>query len=102
MSNPDPPRRPLPAEFERPKLLPYSAAEIEAGRQLYYQLVASFALEDHEPGDFGKIVSLERIRGELTPAQAEEILCRRNPAETRRIEEKIQRLRAAGLSWRDL
>lgn len=92
----------LPEEFNRPKVVHYSDEEIAEGRELYHQLVASFALEGHEPGDFGKVVSLERIRGELTAEHAHQILCRKLPEETKRIKEKIQRLKDVGLSWKDL
>ena len=102
MSNPLSSRQALLAQFERPKVVHYSEEEIAEARESYYQVVASFALEGHEPGDFGKVVSLERIRGELTEEQAYQILCRRIPEETKRIKEKIQRLKDAGLSWKDL
>lgn len=92
----------LPEEFNRPKVMYYSDEEIAEGRELYHQLVASFALEGQEPDDFGKVVSLERIRGELTPEQEELILCGKIPSETKRINEKIQHLKDAGLSWKDL
>lgn len=95
-------RKALPAEFERPKVVHFSETEIAEGRELYHQLVASFALEGHEPDDFGKIVSLERIRGELTSEQEELILCEKIPSETKRVKEKIQRLKTLGLSWKDL
>lgn len=42
----------LPKEFNRPKVVHFSEEEIAEGRELYHHLVASFALEGHEPGDF--------------------------------------------------
>ena len=95
-------RKPLPPEFERPKVAHFSEETIQERRKSYYQVVASFAMEGHEPDDFAKVVSLEAIRGELTEERAEEIICRKIPEETKRIEEKIQRLRETGLSWEDL
>ena len=95
-------RQALLAQFEHPKVVHYSDEEIAEGRELYHQLVASFALEGHEPDDFGKVVSLELIRGELTPEQEELILCGKIPSETKHINKKIQRLKDAGLSWKDL
>ena len=102
MSNPLSSRQALLAQFERPKVVHYSEEEIAEARESYYQDVASFALEGHEPDDFGKIVALECIRGELTEEQTYQILCRKIPEETKRIKEKIQRLKDVGLSWKDL
>ena len=102
MSNPLSSRQALLAQFERPKVVHYSEEEIAEARESYHQEVASFALEGHEPDDFGKIVALECIRGELTEEQTYQILCRKIPEETKRIKEKIQRLKDVGLSWKDL
>lgn len=54
-------------EFERPKVVPLTPEKIAKDKQIYIQVVASFALEGAEPDDFGKVVSMEEIRGELTP-----------------------------------
>ena len=43
----------LPEEFNRPKVVHYSEEEIAEARESYHQEVASFALEGHEPDDFG-------------------------------------------------
>ncbi|WP_392423474.1 antitoxin VbhA family protein [Eikenella halliae] len=90
------------AEFERPKVVKYSPEEIQSGKKTYIQVVASFALEGHEPDDFGKVVVMERIRGELTPEEARKILLQQNPLETERIRRKVARLNELGLSWKDL
>lgn len=89
-------------EFYRPKVVNYSLEEIVAGRGSYHQIVASFALEDAEPTDFYKVISMERIRGELTEEQARAIMLGKLPEETARIKAKVTRLAELGLSWKDL
>lgn len=89
-------------EFDRPKVVNYTPEEIAAGRDSYHQIVASFALEDAEPTDFYKIISMERIRGELTEKQARAIMLDKLPEETARIKAKVTRLAELGLSWKDL
>lgn len=89
-------------EFDRPKAVSYTPEEIAAGRASYHQIVASFALEDAEPQDFYKIISMERIRGELTEEQARAIMLETPPEETARIKAKVTRLAELGLSWKDL
>lgn len=90
------------SEFKRPQIVVKSADEIARDKADYLQIVASFAMEGHEPDDFGKIVTMERIRGELTEQQAKQILLEMLPDETKRIQQKIFRLKALGLSWKDL
>lgn len=94
--------QPLPAEFVRPQVVPVSGAQIAEARHAYHQLVYSFALEGHEPDDFGKVVALEEIRGELTSEQAMRIMCEQDAEEVVRIKEKVQRLAELGLSWKNL
>lgn len=89
-------------EFERPQVVSYTPEEIAAGRDSYHQIVASFALEDADPQDFYKIISMERIRGELTEEQARTIMLEKLPEETARIKAKATRLSELGLSWKDL
>lgn len=90
------------AEFERPKVVARTPEEIAENKASYIQIVVSFAMEGHEPDDFGKVVTMERIRGELTPEQAKLILIEALPEETARIKAKIARLHELGLSWKDL
>lgn len=90
------------AEFDRPKVVERTPEEIAVRKAGYIQIVASFALENAEPDDFGKVVVMERIRGELTDEQAMQILCELIPEETARINAKIKRLHELGLSWKDL
>ncbi|WP_274572620.1 hypothetical protein [Neisseria leonii] len=89
-------------EFDRPKVVDRTPEEIAIGRDSYRQIVASFSLEDAEPQDFYKIISMERIRGELTEEQARAIMLDKLPEETARIKAKITRLAELGLSWKDL
>ena len=89
-------------EFERPKVVQKSSEEIAANKESYIQIVASFALEGHEPKDFYKVISMERIRGELTPQDAEMIMLEKIPDEVTRIQTKVARLKELGLSWKDL
>lgn len=90
------------AEFERPKVVVRSPEEIRSGKEIYIQVVASCALEGHAPDDFGKVVTMERIRGELTPEKELQILLQQDPVETERIQAKVARLQELGLSWKDL
>lgn len=90
------------AEFERPKVVQKSPSEIEEQKEIYIQIVANFALEDAEPIDFYKIIAMEKIRGELTEEQATSMILNISPKEEERINKKIERLKALGLSWKDL
>lgn len=90
------------AEFDRPKVVEKTPEEIAEEKESYIQTVASFALEGAEPDDFGKVISMERVRGELTREQALMILAETIPEETARIHAKIVRLRELGLTWKDL
>lgn len=94
--------KPLPPDLERPKVVAFSEEEIEANRQGYRQAVASFALEGDMVDDFGAVVAMEEIRGELTEEQARRILYDLEPQESQRIREKILRMQALGLTWKDL
>ncbi|MCP2040233.1 hypothetical protein L1281_000815 [Neisseria sp. HSC-16F19] len=89
-------------EFDRPRVVNYTPEEITASRNSYHQIVASFALEGAEPTDFYKVISMERIRGELTEEQARAIMLNKLPEETARIQAKVIRLAELGLSWKDL
>lgn len=89
-------------EFERPKVVERSKEEINERRESFRQVVASFALEGAEPDEFGKVVVMERIRGELTEDQTRMILLEQCPEETARIKAKIARLNELGLTWKDL
>ncbi|WP_274585447.1 antitoxin VbhA family protein [Neisseria leonii] len=89
-------------KFGRPKVVKRTPEEIAANKASYMQIVASFAMEGHEPDDFGKVVTMERIRGELTLEQEKLILIEALPEETARINAKIARLHELGLSWKDL
>ena len=88
------------AEFDRPKVVQKSPEQIAADREAYFQIVASFAMESAEPDEFGKVISMERIRGELTQEQASLIMLEALPEETARIHAKIARLHELGLSWK--
>lgn len=90
------------AEFERPKVVQRTEEEISRRKRAYIQIVASFALENQEPSDFGKVVTMEEIRGELTEEEANKIISRILPDEIERIYKKITRLQELGLSWKDL
>lgn len=90
------------AEFDRPKVVEKIPEEIALGKRRYIQIVASFALENAEPDDFGKVVTMEEIRGELTKEQATKMMCELIPEETAHIHAKIKRLHELGLSWKDL
>lgn len=90
------------AEFDRPKVVEKTPEQIAADKESYIQIVASFAMEGAEPDDFGKVVTMERIRGELTQEQAKQIMVEAIPEETARINAKVARLRELGLSWKDL
>ncbi|WP_274584797.1 hypothetical protein V9W64_08415 [Neisseria leonii] len=89
-------------EFDRPKVISYTPEEIAIERDSYRQIVASFALENAEPKDFYKVISMERIRGEPTEEQARAIMLGNLPEETERIQAKLNRLAELGLSWKDL
>ncbi|MFD1243618.1 antitoxin VbhA family protein [Paralysiella testudinis] len=89
-------------EFERPKVVNFTAEEIARRKKSFIQIVASCALENAEPDEFGKVVVMERIRGELTHEQADMILREQCPDETARIQAKIRRMHQLGLSWIDL
>lgn len=90
------------AEFERPKVVNFTAEEIARSKENYIKAVVSCALENAEPDEFGKVVSMERVRGELTTKQAHRIMARSIPEETARVEAKIARMRQLGLCWADL
>lgn len=90
------------AEFERPKVVELNPEEIQSRKKTYIQVVASCALEGHAPDDFGKVVTMEEIRGELTKEQARAIILEQIPEETKRIQRKVARLHELGLSWQDL
>ena len=92
----------LSAEFERPKVVERSPEEIRSEKEIYIQVVASCALEGHAPDDFGKVATMERIRGELTPEKELQIYLHQDPVETERIQAKVARLQELGLSWKDL
>ena len=89
-------------EFERPKVVELNPEEIQSRKKTYIQVVASCALEGHAPDDFGKVVTMEEIRGELTKEQARAIILEQIPEETKRIQRKVARLHELGLSWQDL
>lgn len=92
----------LPSQFERPKVVVVSSEDIARRRRTYHQVVASFALEGEAPSEFGCVVAMEEIRGELTEDQVIRIINGDEPEESQRINEKITQLHALGLTWKDL
>ncbi|MFD1245987.1 hypothetical protein [Paralysiella testudinis] len=90
------------AEFERPKVVMFTPEEIALLKENYIEAVVSCALENAEPDEFGKVLTMEWVRGELTDQQFNYIVAGLEPEETARIEAKIARMRELGLSWKDL
>ena len=90
------------AEFDRPKVVIKTPEQITAEKESYIQIVASFAIENAEPSDFYKVITMEMVRGEITSEQADLIMFNSLPDEVKRIHAKIKRLHELGLSWKDL
>lgn len=90
------------SEFCKPQVIKFSDLEISQRKADYIQAVASLALEGAEPDDFGKVVSMEAVRGELTTEEELDIIEEKYPKETQRIQAKMQRMRELGLTWKDL